>query len=67
MGCMGRGKPGPQFQEVFKMKMVCEICGKEASYNEKLNIYYCKEHGLTVWIEEEKFDGVMPDGEVALG
>ncbi len=49
------------------MKMVCEICGKEAVYNEKLNIYYCKEHGLTVWIEEEKFDRVISDGEIALG
>ncbi len=53
--------------EVLNMKMVCEICGKEAIYNEKLNIYYCKEHGLTTWIEEERFDKVMLDGEIALG
>ncbi|AGB04761.1 hypothetical protein AciM339_0886 [Aciduliprofundum sp. MAR08-339] len=32
--------------------MICVICGKKAKYNEKLNIYYCEEHGLTTWIEE---------------
>ena len=32
--------------------MICKICGKKAEYNEKLNIYYCKEHGFTTWIEE---------------
>jgi len=35
------------------MKMICKICGKKARYNEKLNVYYCKEHGFTTWIEEE--------------
>ncbi len=52
------------------MRMVCEICGKEAIYNEKLNIYYCKEHGLTVWIvDDEKINDneVYMDGEVVLG
>ncbi len=32
--------------------MICVICGKEAKYNEKLNIYYCPEHGLTTWIND---------------
>lgn len=32
--------------------MICVICGKKAKYNEKLNIYYCEEHGLTTWLED---------------
>ncbi len=32
--------------------MICVVCGKKAKYNEKLNIYYCEEHGLTTWPEE---------------
>ncbi len=37
-------------------KMICKICGKKAEYNEKLNIYYCKEHGFTTWIEDENIE-----------
>jgi|GEM_PF-3472738 hypothetical protein len=36
--------------------MICVICGKKAKYNERLNIYYCEEHGLTTW--PENIEGV---------
>ncbi len=46
--------PGPKNKEVKKMKMVCTVCGKEAEYNEKLNVYYCREHGFTTWIKNDE-------------
>ena len=49
MGCAARVHPWPKLEV---MKMICVVCGKKAKYNEKLNIYYCEEHGLTTWIEE---------------
>ncbi len=45
--------PGFKQKEMRKMKMVCQICGRNAEYNERMNIYYCKEHGFTTWIREE--------------
>ena len=36
--------------------MICKICGKKAEYNEKLNIYYCKEHGFTTWVENQEME-----------
>ncbi len=57
MGCpFGSGFPRPINLEVKNMKMVCTVCGKEADYNEKLNVYYCREHGFTTWLMEEKLE-----------
>ncbi len=51
MGCAARAKnPGLKAQKV--RNMICVVCGRKAKYNEKLNIYYCPEHGLTTWIDE---------------
>ena len=49
--------------------MICVICGKKARYNEKLNIYYCEEHGLTTWPEEveDLLVEARKDAEVVLG
>ncbi len=56
--------------------MICVICGKEAKYNEKLNVYYCEKHGFTTWIKEAPEMMDIPikiveearvDGEVVLG
>ncbi len=43
---------GSSLAKIEVMEMICVICGKKAKYNEKLNIYYCEEHGLTTWPEE---------------
>ncbi len=51
--------------------MICVICGKKAKYNEKLNLYYCEEHGFTTWPEEikmeETFIEARRDAEAVLG
>ncbi len=54
------------------MVMICTVCGKEAEYNEKLNVYYCKEHGFTTWLvsdngKESGVGGIKVNEEVALG
>ncbi len=53
------------------MGMVCTVCGRVAEYNEKLNVYYCKEHGFTTWLQEEEdvheIGGMKVNEEVALG
>ncbi|EDY35260.1 hypothetical protein ABOONEI_2797 [Aciduliprofundum boonei T469] len=41
--------------------MICVVCGKKAKYNEKLNIYYCPEHGLTTWLDESSEKLIMPE------
>ncbi len=58
----GQGLPWPSSSG--GIKMICVICGKKAKYNEKLNIYYCEEHGLTTWIEEDKSVMSMPEVKV---
>jgi hypothetical protein len=63
-GMPGRARARSSF-EVIKM-MVCEICGREAEYNEKLNVYYCREHGFNTWIYEvEKHEHVLPEAVVS--
>ncbi len=53
------------------MNMVCTVCGKQAEYNEKLNVYYCREHGFTTWFKEAKeehhLQEVNVSEEVVLG
>ena len=61
MGCAARACPWPQAQG--GEKMICIICGKKAKYNEKLNIYYCEEHGLTTWPEDGSQEILMPEAK----
>ena len=52
------------------MRMICTVCGRDAEYNEKLNVYYCKEHGFTTWLASSDEEEHMPEvkvGEVVLG
>ena len=53
------------------MKMVCTVCGRDAEYNEKLNVYYCREHGFSTWFkggnEEHHIPEVNVGEEVVLG
>ncbi len=61
----GGGAVRPNHLEVKKMKMVCEICGREAEYNPKLNIYYCREHGFTTWMREDIHEHPLPEAIVS--
>ena len=64
----GLKNPGLKAQKVINM--ICVVCGRKAKYNEKLNIYYCPEHGLTTWIEEYKEElvpEVRKNAEAVLG